>query len=117
MRLTSLLFVAVASAAKVPKALLINLPRHSERLETVKHQLDLQDVEYERAPAVDGALLSAEELQQNVTALGRALTTRGMMGCFLSHRSCWLRCVELGEPVLVFEDDGAYTGRLVAHAW
>ncbi len=102
----SLLFAA-ACAAKVPKALLINLPRHRERLESVKEQFEAQDIRFLRAPAVDGKLLTDEELRQNVTALGRALTTRGMMGCFLSHRTCWQKCVELGEPVLVFEDDGA----------
>ena len=33
-----------------------------------------------------------DEMQTSVTRLGRALMTRGMVGCFLSHRSCWKRC-------------------------
>ena len=105
--LRHLLLFAVAFAAKVPKALLINLPRHRERYESVKEQFEVQNVRFLRAPACDGKLLTDEQMKQNVTALGRLLMTRGMMGCFLSHRSCWQKCVEMGEPVLVFEDDGA----------
>ena len=101
------LLFAVACAAKVPKALLINLPRHRARYESVKEQFEVQNVRFLRAPACDGKLLTDEQMKQNVTALGRLLMTRGMVGCFLSHRSCWQKCVEMGEPVLVFEDDGA----------
>lgn len=76
----------------------------------VKSQLVSAGVRYERAPAVDGMLLTKSELQANVTALGRALMTRGMIGCFLSHRKCWQRCADAnGGPMIVFEDDGLAT--------
>jgi GR25 family glycosyltransferase involved in LPS biosynthesis len=29
----------------------------------------------------------------------------GVMGCFHSHWRLWQRCVELNEPILIFEDD------------
>ena len=29
----------------------------------------------------------------------------GVMGCFYSHYRAWQRCVELQEPILIFEDD------------
>jgi GR25 family glycosyltransferase involved in LPS biosynthesis len=29
----------------------------------------------------------------------------GALGCFYSHYNLWKRCVELDEPVLIFEDD------------
>jgi hypothetical protein len=83
---------AVSSARPTPKALLINLPRHRERFEAVTGELSLRGVEYEKAEAVDGSQLTKEELTANVTALGRALMTRGMVGCFLSHRKCWQIC-------------------------
>jgi len=54
---------------------------------------------------VDGKLLTDEELQANATKLGRILLTRGMIGCYLSHRRCWQKCVESGEAIIVFEDD------------
>ena len=40
-----------------------------------------------------------------VTPLSRALMTRGMIGCFLSHRAAWQRCAESDQPLLVLEDD------------
>jgi GR25 family glycosyltransferase involved in LPS biosynthesis len=29
----------------------------------------------------------------------------GVLGCFYSHYRAWKRCAELGEPILIFEDD------------
>jgi glycosyl transferase family 25 len=29
----------------------------------------------------------------------------GEVGCFASHRSMWQKCVDLGEPVMIMEDD------------
>lgn len=33
------------------------------------------------------------------------ITLPGVMGCFYSHYRLWQRCYDLGEPILVFEDD------------
>jgi len=91
---------------RLPKALLVNLPRHQERFQKVKQQLDGAGVNFERANAVDGKMLTPAELKADVTLLARWLITRGMVGCFLSHRACWQRCVDDGKgPILVFEDD------------
>ena len=32
-------------------------------------------------------------------------TRPGVMGCFHSHYRLWKKCVELNEPILIFEDD------------
>ena len=29
----------------------------------------------------------------------------GVIGCFYSHYSLWRKCVDLGEPIMIFEDD------------
>jgi GR25 family glycosyltransferase involved in LPS biosynthesis len=29
----------------------------------------------------------------------------GVVGCFYSHYSLWQKCIELGEPIMIFEDD------------
>lgn len=29
----------------------------------------------------------------------------GVIGCFYSHLLLWLKCVELGQPIMIFEDD------------
>jgi glycosyl transferase family 25 len=94
-----------SAAANVPRAVVINLPRHEARLAKVREELQAAALPFERLPAVDGRALPAEALRANVTALGRHLLTPGMIGCFLSHRRCWLKCVETGEPLIVFEDD------------
>jgi len=33
------------------------------------------------------------------------LSRPGVMGCFLSHYALWEKCVELNEPIMIFEDD------------
>jgi glycosyl transferase family 25 len=35
----------------------------------------------------------------------RRRPTLGEIGCYASHRSLWRHCIELGEPILVLEDD------------
>jgi len=35
---------------------------------------------------------------------GREMTPNEV-GCFASHRSMWQKCVELGEPIMIMEDD------------
>ena len=99
------LMLAAAAYERTPRAVVINLPRHSKRLDAVRAQLRAQGVSWEKMPAVDGRALSKEELKANVTVLGRHLLTPGMIGCFLSHRGCWRRCVQSGKPLIVFEDD------------
>ena len=93
--------ILAASAARKPRALLINLPQHDERFNGVKLQLDKANIPFERAEAVNGKAMTPEELKANVTWLARLLLTKGMIGCFLSHRSCWQRCVdEASGPIL-----------------
>lgn len=93
----------LAASHPTPKALLINLPKHEERFRTVKEQLDAAGVPFERAEAVDGRALSAEERKTRVTALARALLTPGMIGCFLSHRYCWEYCVRMANGPIIGE--------------
>jgi GR25 family glycosyltransferase involved in LPS biosynthesis len=33
------------------------------------------------------------------------LSRPGVVGCFYSHYSLWEKCVQLGEPIMIFEDD------------
>ena len=88
---------SASAAAPMPRALLINLPKHTERYEKVRQQLQSADIPYEKAPACDGKLLSDEEMKANVTFFGRRFLTRGMIGCFLSHRACWQHCAADGN--------------------
>lgn len=93
------------SSAQWPRALVINLPRHATRRASIARELAKADVPFEWAPAVDGSLLESAALLESVTPLGRALLTRGIIGCFLSHRRCWEACVACAAPIIVLEDD------------
>lgn len=33
------------------------------------------------------------------------LSRPGVIGCFYSHYNLWLKCIDLGEPIMIFEDD------------
>ena len=67
----------------------INLDRDTARLVGVSEQLKSAGVSLgcvERLPAVYGASLSPKELKENASLLARLFATKGMIGCYLSHR-------------------------------
>jgi GR25 family glycosyltransferase involved in LPS biosynthesis len=41
----------------------------------------------------------------------------GVMGCFHSHYRLWKTCVELNEPILIFEDDVIFERGWIPIAW
>lgn len=89
--------------------LVVNLNRSPERWKAIKAQLDLLQIPVERLEAVDGKLLSEEDVEKLTSSvhfsMGRELE-RGEIGCFLSHRKCWKRLLESEEKyALVMEDD------------
>jgi GR25 family glycosyltransferase involved in LPS biosynthesis len=56
--------------------------------------------------AIDGKAISrAEAVAQGVIDPNATGYTPGAVGSAMSHRALWQKCVELGRPILVFEDD------------
>ena len=41
----------------------------------------------------------------------------GVIGCFYSHYRLWKKCVELGEPIMIFEDDVKFYRGWVPVSW
>jgi GR25 family glycosyltransferase involved in LPS biosynthesis len=41
----------------------------------------------------------------------------GVRGCFYSHYRLWTKCVELNEPIIIFEDDIILTRSFIAINW
>lgn len=39
--------------------------------------------------------------QEDIPKLSRP----GVIGCFYSHYALWRKCIDLGEPIMIFEDD------------
>jgi glycosyl transferase, family 25 len=45
------------------------------------------------------------------------LTSPGIVGCFYSHYRLWEKCVELNEPIMVFEDDVIFVRPFIPVEW
>ncbi|SIO14552.1 glycosyltransferase family 25 protein [Halodesulfovibrio marinisediminis] len=90
------------------KIYVINLERSHERRERMIKALTDAGLEYEIFPAVDGSK-NFEELEHYNDKKRRFLRsrplTRGELAAFASHHRLWKKCVELNEPIIIFEDD------------
>jgi GR25 family glycosyltransferase involved in LPS biosynthesis len=79
----------------------INLDRSQDRRAAIEAQLVKigLDKRYERLSAVDGVAGLAANMGH-----GRSITP-GELGCWLSHRFAWARCLQRSNPCHVMEDD------------
>lgn len=97
------------------KKLVINLERRSDRKEHFLNNNNLSGVEW--VSAIDGEGLTIQALNSNGVDTNRLWRdpfhnrkmTAGEIACFLSHRKAWVECVNLNEPVMIFEDDAVIT--------
>lgn len=46
----------------------------------------------------------SQRVKLNESGLGK-VSLPGVVGCFYSHLALWRKCLELGEPIMIFEDD------------
>lgn len=88
----------------------ISLPHAAERRERVKSIFESTNYEYHFFDAVDGKEGLPERLETRINDRYRKIfrsrpLSRGERGCFASHFLLWEKCVELGQPILVLEDD------------
>jgi glycosyl transferase family 25 len=112
------------------KSFIIHLSKIPSSLESaLQLQLDLKSIDID-AELFEGTYGSdAEEIfekegrQVHPTSFkGGAVDERyanktkrpGVMGCFYSHYRLWQKCVELNEPICVFEDDVAIRRPLIS---
>ena len=86
----------------------INMRSEVDRRQSSRDKLDESGLEFEFFDAVagDNAFTAFDEYDVDEFRLntGRSITN-GEIGCFASHRTLWQRCIRLGEPILVMEDD------------
>jgi GR25 family glycosyltransferase involved in LPS biosynthesis len=63
-------------------------------------------------PKADAPPLTEEQIQHNLKAQGP-----GVKGCFYSHYKLWQKCVELNEPIIIWEDDIVLTRAYIPIDW
>ena len=89
---------------------IINLDRSPHRWENVKDQIERFCLSVERIPAVDGKILSNNDIHAvsypPYNPYYYIQLTPGEIGCFQSHRKCWQKLVDSDENwALIMEDD------------
>ncbi len=95
------------------KSLVINLNRRPDRLSYFETTNSQRLSQLERLEAVDGKELCALKLNEMGfdtnknwrDPIRKTKLSHGEVGCFISHWRAWERCVELNEPLIIFEDD------------
>ena len=106
--------------AKGYKTLVLNLERREDRMEQFKEENDSILDNYERFDYTwDGKEIKYDKLKELgfdtyanwIDPIENSHLTKGEVGCYLSHFYAWRYCVELGEPIVVLEDDAICTDR------
>jgi len=99
------------------KAFVINLSKNVVKFDKFKKRFDSffrdQEITLERFDAFNGQLITYEKLRKmgyDTYSSWREpfynrKQTHGEIGCSLSHLHLWLKCIQLNEPILIFEDD------------
>ena len=100
------------------KSFVINLASRSDRYKSFlkdvkKIKSDSVELDLERFEAVNGMQYDHTRLLSEGMDTYRTWRdpywnrklTKGEIGCLLSHVQLWEKCVDLNEPILIFEDD------------
>jgi GR25 family glycosyltransferase involved in LPS biosynthesis len=96
----------ISEEHELPPIYVLNLDRSVQRWDRVSKELEQAGLQAHRFPAVDGKLLSAEELRNSTTALSRFFQPPGVIGCYLSHRKFWQLVIDQQIPeAIILEDD------------
>ena len=93
----------------VPEIFIINLASSTARKANITRQLADLGLAFTLFPAIDGrkeqhCLFGRYDNELNQHYRGQALS-RGQLGCYASHYLLWQKCVALGRPIVVLEDD------------
>lgn len=97
----------------IMKIFIINLARSIERRASIEKQLSSLNLDYEIIEAVDGSLLSYEEILQKTKALNYAVSC-GEIGCALSHINIYKKIIAQNiHHALILEDDALISSETV----
>ncbi|WP_406609893.1 glycosyltransferase family 25 protein [Agarivorans sp. JK6] len=91
------------------KIFVISLSRSTGRRDLITREMAKTELDFEFFDAVDGVKGEHSLFQKYDEARakwqGGAGLNAGELGCFASHYLMWQKCIELDEPIFVFEDD------------
>jgi len=89
--------------------ILISLKRSESRRKSAVEILNkLSPLDWQLLDGIDGLQLQNTPPEYRESKVVRLLgfpLTPSEIGCFLSHRQAWVRCIEKGKPTLILEDD------------
>lgn len=91
-----------------PEIIIISLKRATERRKSIEKQFFELKLPFKFLDAVDGKQghrLFARYDANKARRIGEIPLTSGHLGCYASHFLAWQHCVNMGEPVIVLEDD------------
>lgn len=99
--------------------LVINLDESLERYDSMKSKLSTFDLTFERVSAINGQTLDAKTVDYFAKqfSFSRQILcprklSKGEIGCFLSHRTCWDKLCQSNENfALIMEDDIQFSNR------
>lgn len=89
------------------KHFVINLAHRTDRKQSFIEQAG-DKFEYEFSEAIPGDVVDhmvADQLQGWIDPILKRTITPAEIGCLLSHYMLWKKCIELDEPIVIFEDD------------
>jgi len=92
--------------------IVISLKRSASRREESKRILDNSGLQWEYLDAVDGLQLQSTPPEYHEAKVKRLLgfsLSASEIGCFISHRLAWAKCIEMNCPTLILEDDFSLT--------
>ncbi|SUI88749.1 glycosyltransferase family 25 protein [Shewanella morhuae] len=95
------------------KIFVISLERSTERRAQMMAKFNKADVEFEFFNAVDSSLLGfklSERAANDITIKRKGYKLLDSeIGCYASHFLLWEKCVEIDEPIVIFEDHADLT--------
>jgi GR25 family glycosyltransferase involved in LPS biosynthesis len=94
----------------VDNVYLINMDKDIDRLERVKKECEIVNIEFERFPGIKLSDLSKNIMDKYVPHETQLYGANGMIGCGLSHLFVWKDAIKKNyKNILVLEDDVYFT--------
>jgi glycosyl transferase, family 25 len=90
---------------------ILNLKHRSDRREKFQRLNPQHSIGYEFVDAVDGRHIQMDNLiKQNLAIEDLKHYTAGALGCAMSHRELWQRCIAENRSIIIGEDDAILRG-------